>query len=161
MTPRHNQSDATFGIDKRSCFGAFWGGTIWGGIQSRTMNDILNRKLTPKQEALVDTLVASGCSVTQAAKEAGYAKGYSGRVSAFKALRQPHVQQYMMRRVSEQLGMNATVAAARVMRLATGAKSEYVQLEASKDILDRAGYKPIDRSQVQVAGDIKVSIDLG
>jgi len=27
--------------------------------------------------------------------------------------------------------------------------------------LDRAGYKPIDRSQVQVAGDIKVTIDLG
>ena len=161
MTPRNNQSDATFGIDKTFCFGAFWGGTIWGGLHGSTMNDILNRKLTPKQEALVDTLVASGCSVTQAAKDAGYASGDSGRVSAFKALRQPHVQQYMMRRVSEQLGMNATVAAARVMRLATGAKSEYVQLEASKDILDRAGYKPIDRSQVQIAGDIKVSIDLG
>jgi hypothetical protein len=27
--------------------------------------------------------------------------------------------------------------------------------------LDRAGFKPIDRSQVQLAGDIKVSIDLG
>ena len=40
-------------------------------------------------------------------------------------------------------------------------KSEYVQLEASKDLLDRAGYKPIDRAQVQVAGDIRVSIDLG
>ena len=63
--------------------------------------------------------------------------------------------------VNEQLGMNATVAAARVINLATGARSEYVQLEASKDILDRAGFKPIDRSQVQVAGDIRVSIDLG
>jgi hypothetical protein len=67
----------------------------------------------------------------------------------------------MMQRINEQLGMNATVAAARVMNLATGARSEYVQLEASKDILDRAGFKPIDRSQVQVAGDIRVSIDLG
>ena len=57
--------------------------------------------------------------------------------------------------------MNATVAAAKVLKLASGAKSEYVQLEASKDILDRAGFKPIDRSQVQLAGDIKVSIDLG
>jgi len=56
--------------------------------------------------------------------------------------------------------MNATVAAAKVLKLASGAKSEYVQLEASKDILDRAGFKPIDRSQVQVAGDIRVSIDL-
>ena len=53
----------------------------------------------------------------------------------------------MMQRVSEQLGMNATVAAAKVLKLASGAKSEYVQLEASKDILDRAGFKPIDRSQ--------------
>ena len=125
------------------------------------MGNILNtKKLTPKQVALVDTLVATGCTVTQAAKEAGYAKGDSGRVTASKALRQPHVQQYMMQRVSEQLGMNATIAASKVLRLATGAKSEYVQLEASKDILDRAGFKPIDRSQVQVAGDIKVSIDL-
>jgi hypothetical protein len=57
--------------------------------------------------------------------------------------------------------MNATLAAAKVMTLAQGAKSEYVQLEAAKDILDRAGFKPIDRAQVQIAGDIKVSIDLG
>lgn len=124
------------------------------------MTDLVNKKLTDKQTALVDTLVATGCSVTQAAKEAGYAEGESGRVSASKALRQPHVQQYMMARVSEQLGLNATVAAAKVLKLASGAKSEYVQLEASKDILDRAGFKPIDRSQVQVAGDIRVSIDL-
>ena len=126
------------------------------------MTELLNtKKLTPKQIALVDTLVAYGCTVTKAAAEAGYAKGDSGRVSASKALKQPHVQQYMMKCVTEQLGLNATLAAARVMKLATGAKSEYVQLEASKDILDRAGFKPIDRSQVQVAGDIRVSIDLG
>jgi len=118
------------------------------------------RKLTKKQSSLVDTLVATGCTLREAATEAGYANGESGRVTASKTIRLPHVQSYMMQRVNEQLGMNATVAAARVMNLATGAKSEYVQLEASKDILDRAGFKPIDRSQVQVAGDIRVSIDL-
>lgn len=122
---------------------------------------VKQHKVTEKQMALVDTLVAKGCTVREAAEEAGYAKGESGRVTASKALRQPHVQQYMMERISEQLGMNATVAAAKVLKLASGAKSEYVQLEASKDILDRAGFKPIDRSQVQLAGDIKVSIDLG
>jgi len=118
------------------------------------------RKLTKKQISLVDTLVATGCTLREAATEAGYANGESGRVTASKTIRLPHVQSYMMQRVNEQLGMNATVAAARVMNLATGARSEYVQLEASKDILDRAGFKPIDRSQVQVAGDIRVSIDL-
>ena len=118
------------------------------------------RKLTKKQMSLVDTLVATGCTLREAATEAGYANGESGRVTASKTIRLPHVQSYMMQRVNEQLGMNATVAAARVMNLATGARSEYVQLEASKDILDRAGFKPIDRSQVQVAGAIRVSIDL-
>jgi len=122
---------------------------------------VKKHKVTEKQMALVDTLVAKGCTVREAAQEAGYAEGESGRVTASKALRQPHVQQYMMERIGEQLGMNATVAAAKVLKLASGAKSEYVQLEASKDILDRAGFKPIDRSQVQLAGDIKVSIDLG
>lgn len=122
---------------------------------------IEQRKLTPKQTALVDTLVATGCTLREAAREAGYADGESGRVSASRTIRLPHVQQYMMQRVTEQLGLNATAAAAKVMSLATGARSEHVQLEAAKDILDRAGFKPIDRAQVQVAGDIKVSIDLG
>jgi hypothetical protein len=48
-----------------------------------------------------------------------------------------------------------------VASLAKNGKSEYVQLQAAQDLLDRAGFKPIDRSQVQVAGDIRVSIDLG
>lgn len=124
------------------------------------MTDV-SRPLTEKQTALVDTLVTTGCTLRQAAEAAGYAKGESGRVSASRTLRLPHVQQYMMQRVSEELGMAATGAIGTVQRLSRSAKSEYVQLQASQDILDRAGFKPIDRSQVQVAGDIKVSIDLG
>jgi len=159
----HYTNDPTSHIDTIHRFGVQMGGREGeGGLQRITMNNLINtKKLTPKQLALVDTLVSKGCSITQAAKEAGYADGDSGRVTASKALKQPHVQQYMMQCVTEQLGMNATIAASRVMKLATGAKSEYVQLEASKDILDRAGFKPIDRSQVQLAGDIRVSIDLG
>ena len=40
------------------------------------------------------------------------------------------------------------------------ASSEYVQLEASKDILDRAGFKAPDKHMHLHAGEIKVSIDL-
>ncbi len=119
------------------------------------------RQLTKKQTALVDTIVAKGCTIAKAAEEAGYSKGESGRVTATKTMKLPHVQQYLMQRMNEEFGLSATLAAGTVRRLAMGAKSEYVQLEASKDLLDRAGYKPIDRSQVQVAGDIRVSIDLG
>ena len=138
------------------------GGTQ-GGVQryeGRRMSDVVKRKVTSRQAALVDTLVAKGCSITEAAAEAGYASGESGRVTASKALRLPHVQQYMIERVGEALGLNATVAAAKLLHLAKGAKSEYVQLEASKDILDRAGFKPPDRHMHLHAGDISVSIDL-
>jgi len=122
--------------------------------------EVTARKLTDKQTALVDTLVATGCTIREAAAEAGYAKGDAGRVTASKALKLPHVQAYMMQRVGETIGLNATFAAAKVVKLAQGAKSEYVQLEASKDILDRAGYKAADKHMHLHAGDIQVSIDL-
>ena len=123
------------------------------------MNQLV--KLTDKQTKLVDTLVATGCSITEAAKVAGYASGDSGRVTASKALKVPHVQEYMMRCIQDSIGMNATIASSKLVKLAQGAKSEYVQLEASKDILDRAGFKAPDKHLHLHQGDIKVSIDLG
>ena len=119
------------------------------------------RELTAKQRALVDTLVATGCSITDAASTAGYAQGESGRVTASKTLRLPHVQAYMMQVVAETLGISAARAASKMVQLATDARSEYVQLEASKDILDRTGFKPPDRKQIVADGDISIRIDLG
>ena len=118
------------------------------------------KKMTKKQIALVDTIVANGCTVKEASQLAGYAEGESGRVTASKTLRLPHVQQYMMQRVSESIGLSATTASKRLLDLARGAKSEYVQLEASKDILDRAGFKAPEKHMHLVTGDIKVAIDL-
>jgi len=117
--------------------------------------------LTEKQTALVEHLVSNGGTVKDAAAAAGYAEGESGRVSASKALALPHVQAYMMERMRSELGVRATLAAHQVARLALNAKSEYVQLEASKDILDRAGLKAPEKHMHLHAGDIKVEIDLG
>ena len=124
------------------------------------MNE-LTKELTPRQILLVDTLVATGCTITEASQIAGYAKGDSGRVSASKALRTHKVQQYMQSLVMNSIGLNATKASIRLMQLSESAKSEYVQLEASKDLLDRAGYTAPDKHLHLHAGDIKVSIDLG
>mgnify|MGYP004447729447 FL=1 len=121
---------------------------------------LTQRKLTKKQRLLIDTIVATGCSVTKASKIAGYSEGESGRVTASKTLRLPHIQEYMQQRIRESIGLNATIASKKVLDLASSAKSEYVQLEASKDILDRAGYKPIDKAMHLVSGNIEVSIDL-
>ena len=119
-----------------------------------------NNKLTEKQTALVDTFVTTGKSIKECAEIVGYAKGDSGRVVASRTLRLPHVQKYMMERIANTIGMGAVVASRRLVELSNDAKSEYVQLEASRDILDRAGIRAPDRVQHHVQGDIKISIDL-
>jgi len=121
---------------------------------------LIDRKLTPKQTRLVDIFVTEGGTMQQAAEKAGYAPGNSAISVAARTFKQPHVQAYMAQRIREEMSTLSVKALNRVANLVDGAKSEYVQLEASKDLLDRAGFKPIDRSQVQLAGDIKVTIDL-
>ena len=120
-------------------------------------------KLTEKQMVLVDTIVAQGCSIKEAAKIAGYSKEGSeeaGRVSASRTLRLPKVQQYMTSRIAETLGRGAVIASRKLIDLSSGAKSEYVQLEASRDILDRVGMRVPDKVRHQIEGDIKINIDL-
>ena len=117
-------------------------------------------KITEKQKKLVDTLVAKGCSIKQASDEAGYAKGESGRVTASKALRTPHVQQYMMQAIADNMSINATKALNKIVQLSSNAKSEYVSLEASKDLLDRAGFKAPDKVMHIHVGNVNVKIDL-
>ena len=117
-------------------------------------------KITEKQKKLVDRLVAKGCSIKQASDEAGYAKGESGRVTASKALRTPHVQQYMMQAIADNMSINATKALNKIVQLSSNAKSEYVSLEASKDLLDRAGFKAPDKVMHSHVGNVNVKIDL-
>lgn len=117
-------------------------------------------RLTEKQKKLVDTLVANGGSVKNASQVAGYSAGESGRVSATKALKTPHVQQYMMQSIADSLGMNATKALNKIVQLSSNAKSEYVSLEASKDLLDRAGFKAPDKVMHSHVGNVNVKIDL-
>jgi len=124
-----------------------------------SLSSVPNREITGKAKLLVDTLVSKGCSITEASKLAGY-KGNSSRVSASRMLRKPEVQVYMMQEIQRSLGLNSAKAASRLVALSQGAKSEYVQLEASKDILDRAGFKAPEKHQHLVGGDFSINIDL-
>lgn len=47
--------------------------------------------------------------------------------------------------VEESLQRNAPLALAQIVALSQGATAERVKLNASQDILDRAGYKPVDK----------------
>ena len=119
--------------------------------------------LTEKQRALVDTIVATGCSITEAAKTVWYSTNVSkdsARVSASRTLRLPKVQQYMQQRIAQTLGLGAVSASKRLIELSTGARSEYVQLEASRDIHDRVGLRTPDKVSHNIQGEIMINIDL-
>ena len=118
--------------------------------------------LTKRQRRLVDTLVSSGCTIKTAAAKAGYSKGReceSGRSMGSKALRLPHVLAYLLAETSHELSIDAVRARLSIASMSRDARSEYVRLLASKDILDRTGFKPPE--QRQVTGELKVSINLG
>ena len=119
----------------------------------------MTKDITPRAKKLVDILVSQGCTITEAAKLAGY-KGNSARVTAHRMLQNPKVQEYYMNQLRYKIAMGGNVALHKLEHLSANAKSEYVQLEASKDILDRAGFKAPDKHQHLVAGELSINIDL-
>lgn len=128
----------------------------------KNVNAILPKKppsLTPKQRALVDTLISTGCSVSEASKVAGF-KGKTPSVQGYQTLKKPQVAEYMYQQIKESFGISSLKAQHKLLSLAQSAKSEYVQMESAKDILDRAGFKAPDKHQHQIVGDFKVNIDL-
>jgi hypothetical protein len=66
----------------------------------------------------------------------------------------------MQSRIAQTLGLGAVSASRKLIDLSSGARSEYVQLEASRDILDRVGMRAPDKVAHNVTGDIKINIDL-
>ena len=101
--------------------------------------------------------------IKEAAEKAGYSSKGSkeaARVSASRTLRLPKVQKYMSMRIADTLGLGAVSASKRLIELTSGARSEYVQLEASRDILDRVGLRVPEKVKHSFEGDIKVNIDL-
>ena len=80
-----------------------------------------NDELTDKQRKLVDTIVATGCSITEAAKSAGYSTGDGGRVTASRTLRIPKVQSYMMKQIANTVGLGAVHASRKMVDLSMNA----------------------------------------
>lgn len=96
--------------------------------------------LTPKQEKFVKEYLDSG-NGTKAALEVYDTN--NPRVAASIAsenLTKPNIQKYL-----EDI---AVKAATRVEQLMEQSENLTVALGASKDILDRAGYKPVDKSEL-------------
>lgn len=129
----------------------------------KNVNAILPKKpieLNKRQKTLVDILVSEGCSVEEASKRAGF-KESSATSQGYQTLKKSHVAEYMHQSIVQSFGINSLKAQNTLAKLSQNAKSEYVQMESAKDILDRAGFKAPDKHQHQIVGDFKVHIDLG
>jgi phage terminase small subunit len=115
-------------------------------------------ELSTMQAAFVEAFVTNGGDKEDAAIQAGYSPN-TARTQAYALLRNPKIMQAVLERTGIEIIANAPRARATLTRL-LNAKSDYVALEAAKDLLDRAGFKPSEKVDHRLSGEISVNIDL-
>lgn len=118
-----------------------------------------DRPLTKKQMRFVEAYVDNGGHQSAAAITAGYPETNASS-QASRLIRNPLIQQEIMKLTLQRIGLKAVPALQQVVSLAASARSEYVRLEASKDLLDRAGFKPPDRVDHRLDADLTVTFDI-
>lgn len=118
------------------------------------------QQLTDMQAAFVEAFVRNGGKAGEAALEAGYAKT-AAQTRASEMLTLPHVSAAVYRACHSRFGQRAPEMMRVIEELARSSKSAMVRLLAAQDWLDRAGFRPREEHIHLLAGEMKVSIDLG
>jgi predicted house-cleaning noncanonical NTP pyrophosphatase (MazG superfamily) len=97
--------------------------------------------MTEKQDKFIETYVATG-NATQAAISAGYSEK-TARAKGYQLKNQLHskIQEEVQKSIADKIPSSLKW----LSDLAENAESESVRLGAIKDILDRAGLKPVDK----------------
>jgi len=116
-------------------------------------------KLSSKVRDLIEGLVSTGKSVQEVALDQGWI-GEAGRQNAYSSLSTLSAKAYLKEKMYSKYSLQAPKALHNIETLSDTARSEFVKLQASQDILDRAGFAPVTQIQSQVLGDFKVKIDL-
>jgi len=109
--------------------------------------------VTEAQAELVHAMLHDGCNPTEGAKRLGRNKAW-----AYKTLNKPHVVEYRQQLAMSCLGWDATQALA-TMRDLLNSKSSHVRLEASRDLMDRAGLRVDAPKSVNTAVNINFNVD--
>ena len=105
-----------------------------------------------RDSEFVDEFINNGGNATQAAKTVGVSDGSANTVGY--RLKNRLVDEIEVEQ-KEALKGYATKALHQVQTLAETAVSENVKLNANRDLLDRVGWKPIDRSEVTEVTDLQ------
>lgn len=115
------------------------------------------RKLTDMQSLFVVAYLANGGNGKAAIKTAGYSGKYPEQ-HASKMIHKPHVRAAVMAQAADVLAMRLMARALHRMESLTDAESESVQFHAAKDLLDRAGFRAPERTELRVSGDIRIDL---
>lgn len=97
-----------------------------------------DQRLTARQMTFVEAFIANGGNRIAAAIAAGV-RQTSANVTSWKWLRHPLVTEEITRRTIALVAAAAPASVQKLMSLRDHATSQFVQLEASKDLLNRAG----------------------
>ena len=112
-----------------------------------------HNKVTDAQADLVHMILHNGCNPTEAADAIGRNKAW-----AYNTLNKQHVIEYRQQLAMMTLGWDATQAMA-TMRELLGSKSQYVRLEAARDLMDRAGFRNDAPRTPSTAVQINFNVD--
>lgn len=113
-------------------------------------------QLNPRQMIFVQEYIKSG-NITRAAIAAGYAEA-SAHVQGSRMLKNDKIQRYLSKKeqnlnrdLRELFAEEAQMAFKTMVELAKNSPQDNVRYSAAKDILDRAGYKPVDKVVADVS----------
>lgn len=96
------------------------------------------QKLTKKEKGFADDYLETGHGVESALKNYDTEDYNTAGAIASQNLRKLKIQAYIQDHAED--------AESKIYQLSQKAKSEMVSFIASKDIMDRAGYKPVEKS---------------
>ena len=114
------------------------------------MEAVRNIKDTERDEDFVMHYVSNGGNATQAALACGVSETSAGTIGHRLKVR---LLEDIEEAQKEALKGYSSKALSQIQALAESAVSEKVKLDANKDLLDRAGWKPINKAHVTQAND--------
>ena len=104
--------------------------------------------LTDKQQVFIEKYIETGNK-----QEAKQIAGYSEKTQ-LSSVCTPEVQNAIIVHVNKTLHEYAPIAVQTMINLSEHAKNDKVRLDATKDILDRAGFKPAEKREITGANGL-------
>lgn len=108
-----------------------------------------------KKEKFIRLEMTTDMNYTELAKELNVSER-----TLYNWRKDPEFQSMKDKLVTEAFTDYATKAFKSVYELSQNAKSEFVKMQAAADILDRAGFKPTEKTEVEHSGVVQFVDDI-